>query len=527
MAKTKAPLNRIDRVTIVGGGTAGWLSAAMLGTFLNERHDGPPIEITLIESPRVPTIGVGEATVPGMRALLQRIGLDEGEFLRRCNASFKYAVRFSDWNLDASGKGIDFYHPFDAPENIRGKNPTLHYHRYGPRKGPGGLIDAVLPNAAMINGQFAPRMIGGNDFEGVISYSYHLDAGLFANYVKEVTLARGINHIVDDVVDVNLDERGYVSELILEEGGSHPVEMVVDCTGFRGLIIGDALKEPFHPWNRQLLCDRALAVQLPHVDPKNLEPCTTSTALGAGWVWNLPLYNRVGTGYVFSSAFRTDEEARDEFVAHLEGKGFKVDEEPRAIQMHVGRRERTWVKNCVSIGLAGGFVEPLEATAIHTISATLRLFAANFPDRSISQPLADRFNRSVGELYDNIVDFIVMHYLTSNREEPFWLAARNEIDVPESLQENMALWQHILPSDADISGVNLFGPPSFLSVLYAKGRFDDVTFPLEGSIDKTDWQEYVERMKKLKANYAQHLPRHYDFLTDLRNQAARKLLGVA
>jgi len=141
--------------------------------------------------------------------------------------------------------------------------------------------------------------------------------------------------------------------------------------------------------------------------------------------------------------------------------------------------------------------------------------------------LADRFNRSVGELYDNIVDFIVMHYLTSNREEPFWLAARNEIDVPESMKENMALWQHILPGDADISGINLFGPPSFLSVLYGKGRFDDVTFPLEGSIDKADWQDYVDRMTKLKANYAQHLPRHYEFLTDLRNQAARNLLGVA
>lgn len=520
-------MNRINRVTIVGGGTAGWLSAAMLGTFLNERRSGPPVEIELIESPRVPTIGVGEATVPGMRSLLERIGLDETQFLLRCNASFKYAVRFDGWNINGPATGKSFYHPFDGPGYVRGKDPAYHFHRFGRVEGKTDLVDSVLANVALVEACRAPRQEGGKAFEGALRYSYHLDAALFAKYLKEVTLARGVRHIVDDVVDVTQDERGYIKSLTLEQGGDHPVEFVVDCTGFHSRILGEALGEPVESWGRQLLCDRALAIQIPHIDQKSLRPCTTATALGAGWVWNLPLFNRVGTGYVYSSTHRTDDEARDEFVSHLESKGYTVDGEPRVIRMNVGRRPRSWVRNCVGIGLSAGFVEPLEATSIHTISASLRLLAANFPDAEISDPLIRRFNRLSGELYDNILEFIVMHYVTADREEPFWLAARNEIDVPDRLAENLALWRHMLPSEPDITGMQLFSHWSFLGILYAKGYFEDVEFPLEGSVNAEDWRSYYNHVQQQKKNFVAALPDHYTFLNNLRGNAARQLFGGA
>jgi tryptophan halogenase len=526
MPMAHRPVDRIENVTIVSGGTAGWLSAAMLNCFLNERRDGAPVAITLIESPTIPTVGVGEATVPGMRSLIQRLGLDEAEFMLRCNATFKYAVRFDGWNLNESGQGISFLHPFNMPEHLRGKDPTYHFHRYGLDGDNTALVDNLLPNGAMIRARRAPRPFDGDNYDGVIRYSYHLDAALFANYLRDITTGLGIIHIRDDVTDVKLDERGHVTELTLERGGAHPVDFVVDCTGFRGRIIGDALQEPFQSWSDNLLCDSALAIQLPHIDPKKIPPATTATALGAGWVWNLPLYNRVGTGYVFSSAFRSPEEALDEFVTHLEQSGYRVEEEPRLIRMQIGRRKRTWVGNCVAIGLSGAFVEPLEATAIHTIAASVRQLVANWPDRQVNPAMADRYNRSTTELLDNVLEFIMVHYLTSNRPDPFWRAARNDVSIPPHLAENLALWRHLLTAVTDVKGLHLFSAWSFLCVLYAKGYFEEVSLPLEGSLGAEDWHSYVENMQKIRKNYSEALPDHYEFLTRLRNSTSLQLLGV-
>lgn len=520
--------NRVENVTIVGGGTAGWLAACMLDTFLNERRDGPPVSITLIESPRVPTIGVGEATVPGMRRLLQRIGIDESMFMLRCNASFKYGVRFVGWNLDRQGRPITFLHPGDAPGVLRGKDPAYHFHRFGRTEGRRDLVDALVPNTALTFASRGPRGADDPDFEGLIRYAYQIDASLFAQYLKEVAIARGVRHVLDDVQQVRLDERGFVATLQLERAGSYPVEFVVDCSGFRGLIIGDALKEPFLPLRRHVLCDRAMVIQLPHPRPNGVEPCVTATALGAGWAWNLPLYTRVGTGYVYSSAFRSDEEAREEFLRYLEQRGFgRLDVDLRVIPMQIGRRRRSWVKNCVAIGLSSGFVEPLEATAIHTIAVACRHLATNFPDKAMSPALAARFDKWLDELTGNILDFIVLHYWSSNRDEPFWRASRNDIEIPASLAENLELWRHVLPSPADITGVNLFAPWSFLAVLYSKGWYDDVSFPIEGSLAREDWQGYVARMDALKHQLLTQLPDHYTLLTAIRARAARRMFGGA
>jgi tryptophan halogenase len=236
-------------------------------------------------------------------------------------------------------------------------------------------------------------------------------------------------------------------------------------------------------------------------------------------VWNVPLYTRVGTGYVFSSAFRTEEEARDEFIAHLESRDLEVSGEPRCIKMRIGRSERSWVKNCLAVGLAGGFIEPLESTAIYVIEMAIRTLIHHFPDRGVSPAIADHYNKVMVTLYDEILDFIVMHYLTANRRDPFWVAARSEIEVPDSLKERLEFWRHSLPGPGDTPGSRLFDHWNYLYVLYAKGFFDGLEFPLEGSIRRADWERFKEALSETKRLLVKNLPSHYELVTSIRKQA--------
>ncbi len=507
-------VNRIEEVTIVGGGTAGWITALSLTTLLNARREGPGIRVTLVESPNIPRIGVGESTVLEMRNLVRKLGLDEAEFIRRCNVSFKLAARFVNWSVGNSGEFIDYFNPFSTYRYVGRKDPTYHFHKFGLPDDCVDFEDSLVPVGAIIRQLRGPRRLGGKQFQSQTGYSYHLDAALFADYLRDVSLGRGIRHILDDVVDVQQDERGFVSHLQLKQGGPHPVQFVVDCSGFKSLIIQKVLGEPFVPFGQHLLCDRALAVQIPHVNPTRIEPCTRATALGAGWVWRVPLYNRLGTGYVYSSAFRTEQQALDEFRAHLGDQAGEI--EPLSLSMRIGRMRRSWVKNCVAIGLSGGFVEPLEATAIFITSVSAGWLARLFPDKAVNPVRAKRFNLHMEQLYDEVRDFIVMHYYTSNRPEPFWRAARSEIELPDSLRENLELWRHALPTKQDIPKNVLFGHVSYIYALYAKGYFQDVSFPMEGSISRRDWDIFSKQLRTLKDGLLRTLPDHYELLTHIR-----------
>lgn len=483
--------NRVQHITIVGGGTAGWMAAAMLWEFINSRSDQSGIEVTLIESPRVPTVGVGEATVPAMPRLLRQLGIEEGEFFRRCNASFKCAVRFVDWNRTPDGTPISFYNPFNVGRHPGGFNPGYNFSRFGLPAGTSDLGDALLPTNAAIDAHRGPRGLDEKPFTSQLGYAYHLDAGLFAQYLREISIKRGVRHLVDDVVEVEQDERGFITALQLERGGKLPVEFVLDCSGFRGLLINGALDEPFESYSDSLLCDRAIAVQVPHLSLEAIDPCTTSTALSSGWVWRVPLVSRIGTGYVFSSQFLTDQQAIDELVQHLTAQGHKVEVEPRAIAMRVGRTRRCWVNNCVAIGLSGGFIEPLESTAIFMIEMSMRWFIEHFPDRAASAPLARRYNRRMESLYNEVRDFIVMHYVTSNRDDSaFWPAARNDVQVPDSLKEMLELWRCRMPGVQDLPGSMLFNFWNYLFMLQAKGYFDGIEFPLQDTVNREIWDRY-------------------------------------
>ena len=509
----------IKSVTIVGGGTAGWMTAAILHHYLNQDGAAPSVDITLIESPNIPTVGVGEATVPGMPNLLQHLGVDEAAFFQSCHASFKLGVRFIDWSRDADGTPGDFVHPFNHPLDIHGLNPALHYQKFGPLKPGLSFGEIMCPNETVIRHLRAPRNPRDPDFRFVVGYAYHLDAALFARYLRERTIGLGVRHILDDLVEVEQDEAGFITHLSLQENGRLPVELVVDCTGFRGLLIQQTLGEPFESYGKHLLCDRALAVQLPHAEPTQLEPCTRSTALGAGWSWRVPLYSRVGTGYVFSSAFRSDEEAIEEFLTFLRGRGERAEgAEPRAIAMRVGRSRRSWVKNCVAVGLSGGFVEPLESTAIFMIEKAARWICKHFPYRGIDESAAGRFNALMQELYEEIRDFIMLHYLTSNRSEPFWQAARSDVAVPDSLAQKLETWRHKLPGPEDLKSSYLFNFWSYVFVLHARGYFEQVPPPEDAAVTLADWQAFSWEMAQTRQAMLAHLVGHYDLVTAMRER---------
>ena len=514
-----AMTNRVQHVTIVGGGSAGWLTASILLALLNRRGERG-IKVTVIESPRIPRVGVGEATTPTVADTLRNLDIDEKDFLRRVDGSFKCSVKFAGWNHNADGTPRDVYHPFFAPGPTHGFLPAYHYLKTAKTGYAEPFISAMTPGDVLFDEYRAPKTVDTPAFESVFTYAYHLDALKFADFLRDHAIALGCEFIPDDVVDVGLDARGFVSTLTLEQRGEVPVEFVVDCTGFRGLIIRDALEEPFVPFGHHLLCDRALAVNLPYKDGDGgrIDPFTTATALGAGWSWKIPLYSRRGLGYVFSSAHASDDDALREFMEFLGEKEPYPD--ARVIEMRVGRLRRSWVKNCVAIGLASGFVEPLESTALHVIQMAIRRLVEFFPDKAISPELADGYNRSIESLYEEVRDFICLHYAASSRRDtPFWRAVHEDAEVPETLARRLALWKRKLPDQHDTAGHTLFNYWSFIYVLMTKGYFDGVDFPLEGSVSAQDFREFQGVVQRARNGLMATLPDHRTYLDQIRQDA--------
>lgn len=519
----------IGSVTIVGGGTAGWLTALLLSTYLAPKSARDAPTIRLIESPTVATIGVGEATVPAMPRTLRLAGIAESRFFRDCNASFKLGVRFDNWNVDQRGDPVDYTNPFSRGVTIGGVSVAEYFVRYGA----GGLSYSEVISYCddLARAHKGPRPLGAKPFDQSVGFAYHLDAGRFAAMLQDVCTQRGVRHILDDVVDVERDQHGYIAALDLNEGGRHPVELVIDCTGFRGMIINEVLEEPFVSYSRYLANDRALAVQLPHPDPNKLEPLTRSTALGAGWVWRVPLYNRVGTGYVFSSDHRTDEEARAEFLAHLGPAGEGA--EPRVIPMRIGRTRNPWVKNCVAVGLSAGFIEPLESTAIHMTEMAVRNLLTYFPDSDYAEPLRERYNAVANRLYDEIRDFICLHYALSNRtDSQYWIDAREALELPDRLAGNIELWRHKLPTHDDIGHYSLFSRDTYVAVLLGKRVYQMDGFARSNTragvhTDPDQWRDYLRKARAHVSEIVARSADHRALLDGLRGASPARVAAAA
>ncbi len=520
----------VTNVTIVGGGTAGWMTALTLVTLLKWRPERDDMKITLIESPNVPTVGVGEATVPSITMLLSQLDVPESELFARCNATFKLGVLFAGWNQWEDAAPRNFFHPFTSPRFLNGMNAGYHYRAFA-SGGRSDFCDLVLPVLSVAGRNLGPRKIGSRDYDRDLRYAYHLDAGRLAEFMRDISVERGVVHVLDDVVSVEKDERGFIAALQLERNGRHDIELVVDCSGFRSLLLGQELGEPFISYDEFLLNDRACAVQIPHADGAPLRPYTVSTALSAGWSWNVPLHHRVGTGYVYSSRFKSDDAAKQELLDHLGPIAEGL--EPRTLNMRIGRMRRAWVKNCIAIGLSGGFIEPLESTAIYMIEVANRQLATFWPDTDFPDALSNQYNKVMETLQNEVRDFIVLHYRLNNRQEPYWQAARHDLSMPDSLAEDFERWRLTLPNERDHPEAQLFPAPSNQMCLFGKGFYDVDSPPaarpeltaspelnLEAFASPVDWANFCEFVLAQKKKLVAELPDHWELVRSIRGDGA-------
>lgn len=465
----------IRSVLVVGGGTAGWLAACHLAKKLAPQSPGG-IEVTLVESPDIPTIGVGEGTVPAMRQSLQYLGISETEFIRECEATFKQSIRFDGWRAEP---GHHYHHVFDYP--VRDQLDLTPYWLLG-ANGEASFADSVGIQSAVCDGGLGPKQITQPEYAGATSYAYHLDAGKFAALLtRHATRKLGVRHLQANVEQIVPDEAGGISHLVTDRCGELRADFYIDCTGFSSLLLGKTLAVPFIDRSDVLLADHALAVQVPYPEPDSPIPCQTiATARSAGWIWDIGLVSRRGTGYVYSSAHTSHEEAESDLRAYLrESIGSVADDVScRRIPMQVGYREEFWSGNCAAIGLSQGFVEPLEATGLLMFDATARMLAEQFPaHRDLMPLLARRFNQRVGFAWERVIDFIKLHYCISDRRDSaFWVDNCDPSTIPQSLQENLALWRHQPPSDYDFSSkLEVFNLENYLYVLYGMGFPTDMS----------------------------------------------------
>jgi tryptophan halogenase len=513
----------ISNVTIVGGGTTGWIVAAYLNQRLQwSASTGRDVKVTVIESPEIGTLGVGEATVPTLKGTLRYLRISEAEFVERTDASFKLGIWFQDWNRDQNGTPLSYLHPFTGGLTIGGLHPGFGFKKFGlPRRKETtdqDYVRTISHALEAVEGMRGPRALNGPEFRGALQYAYHIDAGKLAKFLSEVCVARGVEHVRDNVVDVKLDEKGFISSLQLKEKGEWPVELVVDCTGFSGLLINKALSEPFESFSDYLPNDRAIPIQLPHDDPSKISSATNSTALEAGWSWRIPLSSRVGTGYVYSSAFKSDDQAVDEFKRFLGGKADKAD--PRVIKMRVGRSKRSWVKNCVAIGLSSGFLEPLESTAIMSVELQARWLLYYFPTTDFEEPLRDHYNNSCERLYEEIRDFLCIHFSQSNRDDtPYWKAVRHEAKKSEMLEYQLRLWKKALPGPMDLRRNTVFSHWSISCLLMGKDFYRDAEFNNSELVSQNAWMRYCQNIWTQKQQMMSRIANHRRLIDHVRSKA--------
>jgi len=502
-------------ITIVGGGTAGWLTAAFLNRYCKSRDAKHPLEITLIESPSIPIVGVGEASLPGMVVLLNQLGVSESEFFKHTDATFKVAAHFINWNHDDKGQPVEFLNVLNAPGALDGRPLADYFVTFDPARAASNAgmayVRAFSPAVEIVLRNLAPRRPGEPEFSAELGYTYHFDAIKLATFLKDIATKRGVKHVLDDVDAVNLDERGFVKSLSLRREGKHAVDLVVDCTGFRGSILQKALGEPFEPYGDYLLNDRAAVVQIPHKDASVMAPTTRATGFSAGWNFNIPLTTRVGTGYVFSSQFISEDKAVEELLAFYgdQAKGC----EPRVIPMRTGRVRNAWVKNCVALGLAGGFIEPLEATAIFMSDLGARWLRRYLPTRDFEPELAAAYNRQISRLYEEVRDLVQLHYHLNNRQDSeYWKAAREGVKLSDRLEENLKIWRHTTPEDLDLNSAFLFSSPVYTLVLIAKGFYKDAHLSGASTLNRQAYERYRNAVRDSRPDQLKGLIGQAEFL---------------
>lgn len=482
----------VKRVVIAGGGTAGWTVASLLAQQL-----GPLLDITLVESDEIGTVGVGEATIPTIRTFHALLGIDEREFMRATKASFKLGIAFENWGRI----GDRYIHPFGEAGKSTWMADFHHMWLMAKARGFGGEMgDYCFEHQAAMADKFAVS-------EGAqINYAYHLDAGLYARFLRQIFEPKGVRRVEGRIASVEQDsESGYIKALVLENGDRVNGDLFVDCTGFRGLLIEQTLKAGYEDWRHWLPTDSALAVQTEST--ASVPPYTRSMARGAGWQWRIPLQHRVGNGLVFCSAHQSQEAARDELLANLDGSPLT---EPRLIRYVTGRRLKTWDKNVVAVGLSSGFLEPLESTSIHLIQIGAMRLVQLFPFGGNFEALAARYNAKALYDFEHVRDFIILHYKVTQRDDtPFWRSCR-DMDIPDSLAGRIDLFREsgcIYPE-----GEELFKVASWLFVMLGQGIMPQHHHYMGALLGDQRLQRALESLKQNIAGAVQRMPSHGEFL---------------
>ncbi len=462
---------KAKRVLIVGGGSAGWTAAAYLNAALNI-GDQMVAEISLVESPDVPRIGVGEATIPNINQVLAVIGIDELDFMKAVDGTFKQSIRYVNW-LDDQRKF--YHHPFSrfgsGPNDDAGRR-WLMSDRSVP------FMNTMSAQPILCEMGLAPKTFEKVNLGIPVGYAFHMNALKFADYLRDFSTARGVTHYLDHVIDVDMHENGTIAAVQTKSGKRLEADLFVDCTGFAAHLIEKALGVGFADCSQWLICDRAVTMHVPydHHYPGYVNPYTTATALSAGWVWDIPLQTKRSLGYVHSSAHISDDDAEKELRAF---EGDHAESLPsRIVKFKVGRREQPWAANCIAIGLSGGFIEPLESTGLYLSQLASELLAEHFPSTDDMAPLAFRFNRIMANRFYEILDFINMHYcLTRRTDTEFWREVGRPERINDRLRAKLDYWRIKPPSVSDF--IDQFFPGQADNPLASSGPFEDNRHPID------------------------------------------------
>jgi tryptophan halogenase len=514
----------VKRVVIVGGGSAGWLTAGVIAAE-NMANDHNGLEVLLVESPDIKPIGVGEGSWPSMRSTLQKMGVSETDFIRECDASFKQGSKFSKWS---TGAGDEYYHPFTLPTGYNEINLATQWQKYRDKV---GFADAVCVQSHLCNSGLAPKHITTPEYACVANYGYHLDAGKFTSFLHKHCVEKlGVKYLPANVSGVNVDSEGYIASLITDARGDITGDLFVDCTGFTSLLIGTFYKIPFISKKNVLFNDAAIAVQIPYkTESDPIASHTLSTAQSAGWIWDIGLASRRGVGYVYSSAHITAENAEAELRKYIEPSlDAKLAESIsfRKISINSGYRQVFWHKNCVAVGLSAGFLEPLEASALVLVELSAKMISEQMPvNRAMMSVVAKRFNEKFTYRWERIIDFLKLHYiLTKRTDSSYWRDNCAISSIPDSLQELVNLWRYQSPWHYDTTHMEeMFPSASFQYVLYGMG-FETLPRPTKRRSDMENvaerlFMENAQRIKQLSAS----LPTNRELLNKIKMFGLQKI----
>ena len=493
----------IRKIVIVGGGTAGWMSAAPLALKLAKS-----CEITLVESPEIGTVGVGEATLPTIRYYNQALGLDANDFVKKTQATFKLGIEFKDWGH----LGNRFFHGFgDFGPAIESRSPVMYWLRLARENEDIPSYEEWSTATAMARSNRFMLPYGDQPaVTNAFSYAFHFDASLYAAYLRDYAMERGVQRVEGMINEVEQHpETGFITALKLKDGRRVEGDLFIDCSGFRGLLIEGVYQAGYDDWSAMLPCNSAQAVPCEKVEP--LTPYTVSTARSAGWTWRIPLQHRTGNGHVYCNGFTSDEEASRVLLDGLDGRALDT---PRQLRFTTGRRRKSWIKNCVAIGLSSGFLEPLESTSINIIENAVGWLLQYFPDRDFSPALADEFNRLVSQRYEFVRDFIILHYKVTQRDDSeFWRYCA-AMQIPDTLRHQIEMFRET--GRVVIFDHEGFSVASHISILMGLGVVPKKGDPLIDLMDLPRLQQHFTMVRETIQRAVAGMPEHGRFIAGLK-----------